>query len=86
MTQNTKALLIDEGEYVTAEVAARLLGVKPATLYSYASRGRVPSWRQGIKRRRLYRLEDIEALLRLEPAVTATARIPAAEDWVPYTG
>src|SRR5437016_3166741 len=42
-------------EYLTVKEATRLLGVKPATLYAYVSRGVLRSYRQGIKRQRLYR-------------------------------
>lgn len=83
---NYQTLVIDGVEYLTALDAARVLGVKPATLYAYASRGRLRSWRQGMKRRRLYRLEDLQELLRLEPSAGSNVRIPLAEEWVPYTG
>src|SRR2546425_11469349 len=46
---------IEGEEYLTVREAARLLGVKPATLYAYVSRGVLRSYRQGIKRQRLYR-------------------------------
>ena len=35
-------------EYPTVKEAVRLLGVKPATLYAYGSRGVSRSYRQGI--------------------------------------
>lgn len=57
---------IDGVEYLTASEAAALLGVKRETLYAYASRGRIASYRRGIRRERLYRRSDIEALLRLQ--------------------
>jgi excisionase family DNA binding protein len=80
-------------EYLTVKEAARLLGVKPATLYAYVSRGVIQSYRQGIKRQRLYRRVEIEGLLRLAPSVTRAnvvplrapmrrARIPLAESWI----
>src|SRR2546425_779265 len=37
-------------EYLTVKEATRLLGVKPATLYAYVSRGGLRSYRQGIRR------------------------------------
>ena len=56
------------------------------------SRGLLRSYRQGIKRQRLYRETDIEDLLQLSPAsrepMTAEVRrriaweIPLAESWV----
>ena len=58
-----------EGEhFLTVEEAAQTLGVKKATLYAYVSRGMLQSYRQGIKRQRLYRRREVEALLRLEPS------------------
>ena len=83
-------------EYVTADEAAQRLGIKRATLYAYVSRGILMSYRQGIKRERLYRRADIERLLRVAPSgagETALARsplrlrlrerqIPLAETWM----
>ena len=80
-------------EYLTVKEATRLLGVKPATLYAYVSRGVLRSYRQGIKRQRLYRRADVEELLRLAPASGEPTRerssrrrtgweIPLAESWV----
>ena len=82
-------------EYLTVKEATRLLGVKPATLYAYVSRGVLRSYRQGIKRQRLYRRAEIEGLLRLVPSrergsnvVPLRARrraappIPLAESWI----
>jgi len=76
---------IDGEEYVTASEAAALLGVKVDTLYAYASRGRIRSFRQGSKRRRLYRRDEIAALLEVVPARTRTSSLPLAEDWIPLT-
>jgi citrate synthase len=75
-------------EYLTVDEAAQLLGVKPATLYAYVSRGVLRSYRQGIKRQRLYRRAEVEALVRLTPAPEADAPrrratdIPLAESWI----
>jgi excisionase family DNA binding protein len=79
-------------EYLTVKEASRLLGVKPATLYAYVSRGVLRSYRQGIKRQRLYRRVEVEGLLRLAPTRAANviplraprrqARIPLAESWI----
>jgi len=45
-------VVLDGEEFLTVKEAARLLGVKPATLYAYVSRGVLRSYRQGIKRQR----------------------------------
>ena len=81
--------------YLTAEQAAALLGIKRASLYAYVSRGILRSYRQGIKRERLYLKTDIERLLRVAPSGSGpTARpeplpprlrewdIPLAETWM----
>lgn len=80
-------VVLDGEEYVTVEEAARLLGVKRETLYAYVSRGLLRSYRQGIKRQRLYRRAEVEGLLRLEPSAGRGSRrrrveIPPAESWI----
>ena len=55
----------DGEEFLTAREACSILGIKPATLYAYVSRGLLESYRQGIKRMRLYRRAEVEALTRL---------------------
>ena len=87
-------IVIDGEEYLTGDEAAGLLGVKRETLYAYVSRRMLKSYRQGIKRQRLYRRAEIERLLRLAPssAVGAAAapdgrgaqaaEVPLAESWI----
>jgi len=50
--------------YVTADEAARSLGIKVATLYAYVSRGIVRSIAEPGRRRRLYYREDVERAAR----------------------
>jgi citrate synthase len=73
-------IVLDGEEYLTVEEAAGLLEIKPATLYAYVSRGVLKSYRQGIKRQRLYRRADVEALLRVAPssALPRRGRSPRA--------
>jgi citrate synthase len=87
-------------EYLTADEACTLMGVKAATLYAYVSRGLLRSYRQGIRRRRLYRRGDVERLLEVRPSATEASddtddeevgsagqgalRVPRAEDWIPF--
>ena len=78
---------LDGEEYLTVEEAAQLMGVKPATLYAYVSRGILRSYRQGIKRQRLYRRADVEQLTRVAPSVPDERErrlpdIPPAESWI----
>lgn len=86
-------IVIDGEEYLTGPEAARLLGVKAATLYAYVSRGLVRSYRQGIKKRRLYRRAELQAMVRLAPSAELArlragrgrrhpAEIPLAENWI----
>ena len=91
-------IVLGDEEYLTGEEAARRLGVKRATLYAYVSRGVLKSYRQGIKRQRLYRRADVDDLLRLSPGAAAEPEaaalrsapaepvivwsIPAAESWI----
>jgi citrate synthase len=83
------------GDYLTAEQAARRLGIKRATLYAYVSRGVLRSYRQGIKRQRLYRRSDVDRLLEVAPSAAGGAarreppvprlrewEIPLAETWM----
>ena len=79
---------VDGEEYLTVDEAARLMGVKPATLYAYVSRGILRSYRQGIKRQRLYRRAEIESLTRMAPSAPDDGgtrklpEIPPAESWI----
>ena len=70
-------IVLGDEEYLTGEEAARRLGVKRATLYAYVSRGVLKSYRQGIKRQRLYRRADVEDLLRLSPGAAGEPDVPA---------
>jgi citrate synthase len=72
-------VVLEGEEYLTVDEAARRLTVKPATLYAYVSRGILRSYRQGIKRQRLYRRAEVEALLRLSPSAGAEAIAPSSQ-------
>jgi citrate synthase len=72
-------VILDGEEFLTVEEAAALMGVKRATLYAYVSRGVLKSYRQGMKRQRLYRRAEVEALVRLD---RGGPTIPPAEDWI----
>jgi citrate synthase len=85
------AQILEGVEYLDGDEAARLLGVKRATLYAYVSRGILQSFRRGVGRTRLYRREDIEALRVVRPSEAAPATpddgvlrdvaLPDAESW-----
>jgi citrate synthase len=74
------ARIVDGEEYLTGDEAARLLDVKPQTLYAYVSRGVLRSYREGTKRRRLYRRAELEALRRLDRG--APPEIPPVDSWI----
>jgi citrate synthase len=69
-------VVLEGEEFLAVDEAARLLGVKPATLYAYVSRGLLRSYRQGIKRQRLYRRSEVEGLVRLVPSSAAESSSP----------
>ncbi|HEU5098927.1 MAG TPA: helix-turn-helix domain-containing protein [Roseiflexaceae bacterium] len=86
-------LTIDGVEYLEVDEAARLLGVKKATIYAYVSRGVLDSFRQGVGRRRLYRRAEVEALCEARPTdgpltvheveddVVRNVHLPDVESW-----
>lgn len=74
------ARIVDGEEFLTVDEAAHVLGVKPATLYAYVSRGVLKSYREGSKRQRLYRRAEVEALRRLDRG--APPEIPPADSWI----
>ena len=59
---------LDGEKYLNGDEASALLGVKMSTLYAYVSRGILNSYKQGIKRQRLYKQTELEALLCLRPS------------------
>ncbi len=76
--------------YLDGHEACHLLGIKISTLYTYVSRGVLRSYKQGIKRQRLYKKAELDALIQLRPsnetlsgAEDNTSELPHAEDWVP---
>lgn len=70
---------IEGDDYYSTEEACVVLGVKPATLYSYVSRGRLRSYRQGMRRQRLYKRSEVDALARFGPS--RGIDLPEAEPW-----
>lgn len=88
-------IVMNGDEYLTAQEACALLTIKPATLYAYVSRGILRSYRQGIKRTRLYRRDEVESLVRSEnarddenhPTSDETSDETSDDDsaaWIPY--
>ena len=83
-----RMVIVDGEAYLTVEEAAELMGVKTATIYAYVSRGILRSYRQGMKRQRLYRRAEVEALTRMTPSAGEPAgarkmpEIPLAESWI----
>jgi excisionase family DNA binding protein len=81
-------IVMDGEEFLTAEEACAILEIKPATLYSYVSRGLLGSYRQGIKRKRLYRRDEIERLIALRGPTERDGELDERDDgaqpWIPY--
>jgi len=89
-----QAMIELNGEnYLNGHEASHLLGVKISTLYTYVSRGVLRSYKQGIKRQRLYKQAELESLLQLrssdELAVSSEGlearhkvELPRVEDWM----
>lgn len=86
-------IVMDGEEFLTAQEACATLAIKPATLYAYVSRGMLGSYRQGIKRTRLYRRAEVERLTRLrrpdererpETAAERASETGDSEAWIPY--
>lgn len=80
-------IVMNGEEFLSAQEACNILGVKPATLYAYVSRGVLRSYRQGIKRTRLYRRDDVEQLTRLRtPGEELDDQLGEADEhnWIPY--
>jgi citrate synthase len=80
---------MDGEEFLTAQEACAILEIKPATLYAYVSRGMLGSYRQGIKRTRLYRRAEVDRLTRLrgpdEREGTGTDdKSGDSAAWIPY--
>jgi citrate synthase len=72
-------ITLEGDDYYTVEEACAVLGVKPATLYAYVSRGRLRSYRQGMRRQRLYRRVEVDHLARLAPS--RQVELPEANEW-----
>jgi citrate synthase len=70
---------IDGDDYITVDEASAVLAVKRSTLYAYVSRGRLRSYKQGMRRQRLYKRSEVEQLARLSPS--RPANVPAVEPW-----
>lgn len=75
---------LDGTRFLTIDEVCARLGVKPATIYAYVSRGVLRSYKQGIKRQRLYREDEVTALLELRPGAGETPRVvPEAAGTLP---
>jgi excisionase family DNA binding protein len=76
-------VLVQNQEYYSAEEACAVLGVKLPTLYSYVNRGLLQSYRQAIRRHRLYLRCEVDALLEVSPVTRdeVATDIPHAESW-----
>src|SRR5262249_24757310 len=86
-SQEMGMIVMNGEEFLNAQEACDILGIKPATLYAYVSRGVLKSYRQGIKRTRLYRRDEVERLTRLRTAGEDVEEPLGEADehrWIPY--
>jgi DNA-binding transcriptional MerR regulator len=72
--------------YLDGHEASTLLGIKLSTLYTYVSRGVLKSYKQGIKRKRLYKLAELESLLFLHASRDSLAEASEASASSPSSG
>jgi len=68
---------MDNPDYVTREEATEALGVKPATLYSYVSRGLLRRVKDPAQRRSAYLREDVDRLKARHPGQPIKAEAAA---------
>jgi len=66
--------------YLDGKEACHLLGIKLSTLYTYVSRGVLKSYKQGIKRQRLYKKAELEALIELRPSNEPSSYVDEQDD------
>jgi excisionase family DNA binding protein len=52
-----------ENRYLTIKEAAKMLGVSPLTLRNWDNSGKFPAGRHPISNYRVYKMEDIDAIL-----------------------
>ena len=60
---DVRMIELDGEKYLDGDEASNLLGVKMSTLYTYVSRGILKSYKQGIKRQRLYKQAELKEIL-----------------------
>ena len=51
-------------KYLLVTEVARLLGVTPLTIRNWDSKGKLPAYRNPVNNYRMYKIEDVEALMR----------------------
>ena len=56
-------MLRDQG-FLRVKEAAELLGVSPNTVRAWGAAGKIPEYRHPVNRYRLYKREELEAVLR----------------------
>jgi excisionase family DNA binding protein len=69
-----ESMLRDQG-FIRVKQAAELLGVSPNTVRAWGAAGKIPEYRHPINRYRLYKQEDLEAVL-AELERSATTAVP----------
>ena len=51
-------------KYLLVTEVARLMGVTPLTIRNWDAKGKLPAYRNPVNNYRMYKIEDVEALMR----------------------
>ena len=68
-----------ENKFITVKQAAKILGVSALTLRNWDNNGKFPAGRHPISNYRVYRVEDIEAIL-MQMGVKVNNKKPSKND------
>jgi DNA (cytosine-5)-methyltransferase 1 len=68
-------------KYLTVKEVARLLGITPLTVRNWDKKGQLIAYRNPINNYRLYKIEDVEELIRkIETPVECSKKISITEE------
>jgi DNA (cytosine-5)-methyltransferase 1 len=68
-------------KYLTVKEVARLLGITPLTVRNWDKKGQLIAYRNPINNYRLYKIEDVEELIRkIETPVEYSKKISITEE------
>jgi DNA (cytosine-5)-methyltransferase 1 len=68
-------------KYLTVKEVARLLGVTPLTVRNWDKKGRLIAYRNPVNNYRLYKVEDVEELMKkIETPIERSRKISITEE------